>query len=113
MPSLNERDNSTIGLNSHVEGVNVASADPQGESKSAKPTRAKKGATAGAKAGQAPLAEGEPSNELLEQLAREHFGVVTLELRHMDRLDNYDMGVGNMRRALRAAYKAGFAAARG
>jgi hypothetical protein len=34
-------------------------------------------------------------------------GVVTLESRHSDRLDFYELGVGQIKDALQAAYEAG------
>ena len=43
----------------------------------------------------------------IEQIARDHLGVETLETRNMDALDFHDVSVEGIRRALLAAYMAG------
>jgi Family of unknown function (DUF6900) len=48
---------------------------------------------------------------LLHKLAREHLGIETLDVRHMDRLDFFDVSVWSVRSALTAAYNAGMNAA--
>jgi len=40
-------------------------------------------------------------------IAQDVLGVVTLESRHSDRLDFYELGVGQIKDALQAAYEAG------
>lgn len=49
--------------------------------------------------------------KILEQIAIRHFDIETLETRHSDRLDFYDVAVWNMRDALQAAFDAGRQAA--
>ncbi len=48
--------------------------------------------------------------DLLEQLAREHLGVQTLETRNSDSLDFADVAVWALKSALEAAYHAGYQA---
>ena len=50
-------------------------------------------------------------NKLLEQIAKEHLFIETLETQHSDRLDFHDVSVWAVRSALEAAYAAGHAAA--
>ena len=49
-------------------------------------------------------------NEELASIARRHLRMVTLEARNSDSLDFHDLSVWELRRALAAAYKAGFEA---
>lgn len=49
---------------------------------------------------------------LVERIAHEHFGIDTLETRHGDALDFYDIPVWEIRDALNAAYDAGYEAGR-
>lgn len=51
-------------------------------------------------------------SQKLEAIARRHMQVVTLEARNRDSLDFHDLSVWQIRRALTAAYKAGFEAGR-
>ncbi|MBR7989462.1 hypothetical protein KDX04_26900 [Burkholderia cenocepacia] len=44
---------------------------------------------------------------LLEQIARDHLSIETLECRHSDRLDFHDCGVRSIHSALMAAFIAG------
>jgi hypothetical protein len=46
-------------------------------------------------------------NQILENIAKQHLFVETLETRHSDRLDFHDVSVWNIRDALEAAYQAG------
>ena len=46
----------------------------------------------------------------IEKIAQAHLGVETLASRNSDRLDFYDLGVGSIKAALEAAFKAGQAA---
>jgi hypothetical protein len=46
----------------------------------------------------------------LQSIARRHLHLVTLEPRNSDSLDFHDLSVWQLRRALEAAYKAGFEA---
>lgn len=48
--------------------------------------------------------------KLLTRIAKEELDIDTLEHRNLDALDFYDLGVGSIRRALEAAFKAGMAA---
>ncbi len=48
--------------------------------------------------------------DLLEQLAREHLGLQTLETRNSDSLDFSDVAVWALKSALEAAYQAGYKA---
>lgn len=48
---------------------------------------------------------------VLEQIAREHFFVETLQTRHSDRLDFHEVSVWAMESALQAAFAAGQQAA--
>lgn len=50
-------------------------------------------------------------NKLLEQIAKEHLFIETLETQHRDRLDFHDVAVWSIKSALEAAYAAGHAAA--
>lgn len=49
----------------------------------------------------------EAIDEQLERIAKKYFGVQTLETRHSDRLDFYDVSVWSMRDALHEAYQLG------
>lgn len=49
-------------------------------------------------------------NKLLEQIAKEHLLIETLETQHRDRLDFHDVAVWSIKGALEAAYGAGKAA---
>lgn len=49
-------------------------------------------------------------NKLLEQIAKEHLFIETLETQHSDRLDFHDVSVWAVKSALEAAYAAGLAA---
>jgi len=49
---------------------------------------------------------------LITNIAREHFGVETLQTRKRDSLDFHDVAVWSMQSALEAAFKAGFDAAK-
>ncbi len=49
-------------------------------------------------------------NKLLEQIAKEHLFIETLETQHRDRLDFHDVSVWAIKSALEAAYAAGIAA---
>ncbi len=53
----------------------------------------------------------QPIDKVLEDIAREHLRVPTLETRKSDSLDFHDLAVWQLRAALEAAYQAGFAAA--
>lgn len=46
-------------------------------------------------------------NKDIEKIARDVLGIPTLERRNSDRLDFHDLSVGQLREALRAAYRAG------
>lgn len=46
---------------------------------------------------------------LLTRLAKEHLNIETLVVRHMDRLDFYDVSVWSVKSALKEAYLAGMA----
>ncbi len=46
-------------------------------------------------------------NKLLEQIAKEHLFIETLETQHSDRLDFHDVSVWGVKAALQAAYEAG------
>ncbi len=50
-------------------------------------------------------------NKLLEQIAKEHLFIETLETQHRDRLDFHEVAVWSIKGALEAAYAAGHAAA--
>lgn len=50
-------------------------------------------------------------NELLLAIAKEHFGIETLETRKRDSLDFHEVAVWQIQAALEAAYRAGLAAA--
>ena len=43
----------------------------------------------------------------IEGIAQKKLGIPTLKLRNSDTLDFYDIGVGSIREALEAAYRAG------
>lgn len=49
-------------------------------------------------------------NQLLEQIAKEHLFIETLETQNRDRLDFHDVSVWAIKSALQAAYAAGQAA---
>ncbi len=51
-------------------------------------------------------------NKLLEQIAKEHLFIETLETQHRDRLDFHDVAVWSIKDALEAAYAAGIEAAK-
>ena len=51
-------------------------------------------------------------NDTINRIAREIFGVETLETRKSDSLDFYDIAVWSIKEALEAAYQAGFDAAK-
>ena len=53
-----------------------------------------------------------PIDKVLEDIAKEHLRVPTLETRKSDSLDFHDLAVWQMRAALEAAYQAGLAAAK-
>lgn len=55
--------------------------------------------------------DNETTGKILEQIAIKYFDIETLETRHSDRLDFYDVAVWNMRDALQAAFEAGRQAA--
>lgn len=50
--------------------------------------------------------------DLVEEIARAHFGVETMADRGSDSLDFYDVAIWSIRHALEAAYLAGAAAAK-
>lgn len=50
-------------------------------------------------------------NKQLEQIAKEHLFIETLETQHSDRLDFHDVSVWGVKAALQAAYEAGRKAA--
>jgi hypothetical protein len=45
-----------------------------------------------------------PLDQLIADIAREHFGIPTLETRRPDRLDFHDVAVWQVKSALTAAY---------
>ena len=47
-------------------------------------------------------------DKLLTQIAKEHLDIETLEVRKIDALDFHDVGVASLRKALYAAYWAGY-----
>ncbi len=49
-------------------------------------------------------------NKLLEQIAKEHLLIQTLETQHRDGIDFHDVAVWSIKGALEAAYAAGHAA---
>lgn len=49
---------------------------------------------------------------IIDQIARQHLGIETLETRNSDSLDFHDCGVAGIKAALEAAYRAGQAAPR-
>ena len=51
-------------------------------------------------------------NQLLEQIAKQHLFIDTLETQSSDRLDFHDVSVWGVKAALQAAYEAGLNAAR-
>ena len=53
-----------------------------------------------------------PIDKVIEDIAKEHLRVPTLETRKSDSLDFHDLAVWQMRAALEAAYQAGLAAAK-
>ena len=50
-------------------------------------------------------------NQLLEQIAKQHLFIDTLETQSSDRLDFHDVSVWAVKAALKAAYEAGLKAA--
>ena len=50
------------------------------------------------------------TDQLFTAIAKEHLFIETLETRRSDSLDFHDLSVWQIRRALDAAYKAGFEA---
>jgi hypothetical protein len=54
----------------------------------------------------------QPTDRVLEDIAKEHLRVPTLETRKSDSLDFHDLAVWQLRAALDAAYQAGIAAAK-
>jgi len=46
-------------------------------------------------------------SELLEEIAQEHLGVETLEIRKSDSLDFHDLSVWQIKKALESAYQCG------
>lgn len=44
---------------------------------------------------------------ILERIALQHLRIETLQTRNSDRLDFYDVGVGSLKDALRAAFEVG------
>lgn len=48
-----------------------------------------------------------PLDQLFTDIAREHLGIATLQTRHRDVLDFHEVSVGEIKRALTAAYEAG------
>lgn len=46
-------------------------------------------------------------DKTLACIAKDELGVTHWEIRHWDRHDFHDVGIGSIRRALRAAYRAG------
>jgi hypothetical protein len=50
-------------------------------------------------------------NKQLEQIAKQHLFIETLETQHSDRLDFHDVSVWGVKAALQAAYEAGRKAA--
>ena len=54
----------------------------------------------------------QPIDRVLEDIAREHLKVPTLETRRSDSLDFHDLAVWELRAALEAAYQAGLVAAK-
>ena len=54
----------------------------------------------------------QPIDQVLEDTAKEHLRVPTLETRKSDSLDFHDLAVWQLRAALEAAYQAGLAVAK-
>jgi ribosomal protein L18 len=52
----------------------------------------------------------EEAEKLIAQIARERLYIETLETRSSDRLDFHEVGVAGVRKALAAAYRAGYEA---
>ncbi|NBU44344.1 hypothetical protein B9Z47_11425 [Limnohabitans sp. 2KL-1] len=50
--------------------------------------------------------------QLLDQIAKQHLFIETLETQHSDRLDFHDVSVWGIKAALEAAYEAGRKSAR-
>lgn len=50
-------------------------------------------------------------DERITAIAKEHFGISTLETRRSDRLDFHEVAAWTLKAALRAAYEAGAASA--
>lgn len=53
-----------------------------------------------------------PIDKVLEDIAKEHLRVPTLETRKSDSLDFHDLAAWQLRAAIEAAYQAGLAAAK-
>ena len=51
-------------------------------------------------------------SKVIEDIAKQHLGLSTLEPRRSDSLDFHDLAVWQLRTALEAAYRAGLAAAK-
>ncbi len=51
-------------------------------------------------------------SKVIEDIAKQHLGLSTLETRRSDSLDFHDLAVWALRAALEAAYRAGLAAAK-
>ena len=47
-------------------------------------------------------------NRILSEIAARYLGVSTLEIQNSDSLDFHDLGVGNLKMALTAAFNAGY-----
>lgn len=47
-------------------------------------------------------------DEIVKEIAKEHFGIETLETRKSDRLDFYELSVWQIKEALQEAFYAGF-----
>jgi hypothetical protein len=56
------------------------------------------------------MKENKKLNKLLEQIAKEHLFIETLETQHSDRSDFHDVAVWSIKSALEAAYAAGIEA---
>jgi hypothetical protein len=56
------------------------------------------------------MKENKKLNKLLEQIAKEHLFIETLETQHSERSDFHDVAVWSIKSALEAAYAAGIEA---
>jgi hypothetical protein len=56
------------------------------------------------------VTENNDLKKLLDQIAKDHLHIDTLETQHSDRLDFHDVAVWSSKSALEAAYAAGIAA---